>query len=62
MRLSPEVLASYAAVYDRFNIQPHLISRPGLRILRARADRAWEAAIVAARSMGRGGAIPAVPT
>lgn len=37
-----------ARVYNSFNIQPHLISRPSLRILRARANRAWEAATVAA--------------
>ena len=37
-------LASHSAVYNTFNIQPHLISRPTLRILRAQADRAWEAA------------------
>lgn len=42
------VLASHAAVYYTFNLQAHLISRPCLRILRARADRAWEAATVAA--------------
>jgi transposase-like protein len=41
-------LASHSAVYNTFNLQPHLISRPSLRILRARADRAWEAATVAA--------------
>ncbi|MDP1737973.1 MAG: DDE-type integrase/transposase/recombinase [Caulobacter sp.] len=41
-------LASHSAVYNTFNIQPHLISRPSLRILRARAGRAWEAATVAA--------------
>ena len=41
-------LASHAAIYNTFNLQPHLISRPTLRILRARADRAWEAATAAA--------------
>ena len=41
-------LASHSAVYNTFNLQPHLISRPTLRILRAQADRAWEAATVAA--------------
>lgn len=40
-------LASHAAVYNTFNLQAHLISRPSLRILRARADRAWEAATIA---------------
>ena len=41
-------LACHSPVYNTFNIQPHLISRPSLRILRARADRAWEAATVVA--------------
>ena len=41
-------LASHAAFYNTFNIQPHLISRPTLRSLRAQADRAWDAATVAA--------------
>ena len=40
-------LASHAAVYNTFNLQPHLISRPTLRILRAQADLAWNAATVA---------------
>ena len=38
-------LAGHAAVYNTFNIQPRLISRPRLRILRVQA---WEAATVAA--------------
>ena len=41
-------LACQAAIYNTFNLQPHLISRPTLRILRAQAERAWEAATVAA--------------
>ena len=41
-------LASHAAVYNTFNIQPHLISRRTLRSLRAQADRVWEAATIAA--------------
>ena len=41
-------LASHAGVYNTFNLQPHLISRPSLRILRAQADRTREAATVAA--------------
>ena len=41
-------LASHSAVYNTFNLQQHLISRPTLRILRAQADRAWNAATVAA--------------
>jgi putative transposase len=41
-------LASHAAVYNTFNPQPPLISRPGLRILRAQADEVWVAATSAA--------------
>jgi len=41
-------LATQAAVYNSFNLQQHLISRPTLRFLRNRADRAWEAATVPA--------------
>ena len=40
-------LASHAAVYNNFNIQPHLISRPGLRTLRAQAHVAWAVATAA---------------
>ena len=43
-------LASLAAVYNTFNLQPHLTSRPTLRLLRAQADQAWEAATVAAEA------------
>ena len=41
-------LASHAAVYNTFNIQPHLISRPRLRTLRAQAHEAWAVATAAA--------------
>ena len=41
-------LASHAPIYNAFNLQPHLISRPGLRILRAAAHRAWACATAAA--------------
>ena len=41
-------LASHAAVYNTFNTQSHLISRPGLRTLRAQAHDAWAAATAAA--------------
>jgi putative transposase len=41
-------LSSHAAVYNTYNLQPHLISRPGLRTLRAQAQEAWAAATVAA--------------
>jgi transposase-like protein len=41
-------LSSHAAIYNTFNTQPHLISRPGLRTLRAQAYREWAAATMAA--------------
>ena len=40
-------LSSHGPVYNTFNTQPHLISRPGLRILRAGAHEAWAEATVA---------------
>ena len=41
-------LSSHGPIYNAFNLQPHLISRPGLRGLRGRAEAAWAAAIQAA--------------
>ena len=41
-------LSSHGPIYNTFNIQPHLISRPGLRTLRAGAHADWAAATVAA--------------
>jgi transposase-like protein len=41
-------LSTHAAIYNTFNIQPHLVSRPTLRIFRQRAFNAWEAATAAA--------------
>ena len=41
-------LATHAAVYNVFNLQPHLIRRPTLRHLRADAHQAWVAATAAA--------------
>jgi putative transposase len=41
-------LSTHAAIYNCFNTQPHLISRPGLRTLRAQAHEAWAAATQAA--------------
>ncbi len=41
-------LASHAAVYNTFNLQPHLIGRPTLRQFRAEAYRTWDAATAAA--------------
>jgi len=40
-------LSSHGPIYNTFNIQPHLISRPGLRTLRAGAHQAWAAATAA---------------
>ncbi len=34
-------LSSHAAVYNTFNLQPHLISRATLRRFRAEAHQAW---------------------
>ena len=41
-------LATHAAIYNTFNTQPHLISRPTLRLFRAEAHHAWIAATIAA--------------
>lgn len=41
-------LAAHGPIYNTFNVQPHLISRPGLRILRGQAEAAWAAATLAA--------------
>ncbi|MHB8283660.1 MAG: IS6 family transposase [Caulobacteraceae bacterium] len=41
-------LSTHAAVYNTFYTQPHLISRRGLRTLRARAHQAWAEATTAA--------------
>jgi transposase-like protein len=38
-------LTTHAAIYNTFNIQRHLISRPTLRRFRADADAAWAAAV-----------------
>jgi transposase-like protein len=40
-------LSTHAAVYNTFNQQSHLISRPGLRTLRAAAHQAWASATAA---------------
>ena len=39
------VLITHAAIYNTFNIQRHLISRPTPRLFRAEADAAWAAAV-----------------
>ena len=41
-------LATHAAVYNTFNVQPHLISRQTLRTFRAAAHETWAAATAAA--------------
>ena len=41
-------LSSHGPIYNTFNTQPHLISRPGLRTLRACAHADWAEATVAA--------------
>lgn len=41
-------LSTHAAIYNTFNTQPHLISRPSLRTLRAAARREWAVATAAA--------------
>ena len=38
-------LTTHAAIYNTFNIQRHLISRPTLRRFRAEADAAWAKAV-----------------
>lgn len=41
-------LSSHAAIYNVFNTQAHLISRPGIRTLRAQPRGEWAAATQAA--------------
>jgi putative transposase len=41
-------LSSHSPIYNTYNLQPHLVSRPALRTLRAQANQAWVAATVAA--------------
>ena len=41
-------LSSHSAIYNCFDTRPHLISRPGHRILRAQAHAAWAEATIAA--------------
>lgn len=40
--------STHAAIYNTFNTQPHLVSRPTLRIFRKRAFSVWEAATAVA--------------
>lgn len=41
-------LATHAAVYNTFNLQRHLTTRPTLRLFRAEANAVWAAATAAA--------------
>ena len=41
-------LSTHAPIYNTFNLQPHLIRRPTLRLFRAEAHRTWDAATAAA--------------
>ena len=41
-------LATQAAVYNSFNLQPHLVSRLTLRLVRGEAHQVWAAATAAA--------------
>ena len=41
-------LSTHAPIYNTFNLQPYLIRRPTLRLFRAEAHRAWDAATAAA--------------
>ena len=42
---APRVLTTHAAIYNTFNTQRHLISRPTLRRFRADAASAWASAV-----------------
>jgi len=41
-------LATHGPIYNSFNLQPHLVRRPMLRKLQAKAHREWAAATTAA--------------
>ena len=41
-------LSTHAPIYNTFNLQPHLIRRPTLRLFRVEAHQAWAAATAAA--------------
>ena len=41
-------LSTHAPIYNTFNLQPHLIRRPTLRLFRTEAYRTWNAATAAA--------------
>lgn len=46
--LAQRFLSTHAAIYNTFNVQQHLVSRPTLRVFRARAFGVWEVATAAA--------------
>jgi len=39
------LLTTHAAICNAFDLQRHMISRPALRIFRARADPVWVRAV-----------------
>jgi putative transposase len=47
-RSAQRFLSTYAAIYNTFNLQRHLIGRSTLRLFRADANRRWAEATVAA--------------
>lgn len=47
-RSAQRFLAIHAAVYNNFNLQPHLVSRATLRTMRAEAAKCWTEATAAA--------------
>ena len=46
-RSAQRFVSAHAAVYNTFNVQRHLISRPTLRRVRREAMEVWNAAIAA---------------
>jgi putative transposase len=46
-RSAQRFVPTHAAVYNTFNVQRHLISRPTLRRVRRKAMRTWNAATAA---------------
>ena len=45
-------LSTHSAIYNTFNIQRHLLSRPVLRILRSRASETWQNVARVAYALG----------
>jgi transposase-like protein len=46
-RSAQRFVSTHAAVYNTFNVQRHLISRPTLRRVRREAMKTWNAATAA---------------